>query len=251
MSESTLAALADNISILLVHTSHPGNIGAAARAMKTMNLEHLILVCPKSYPHPEAVARAAGADDILHHCEVVGTLSEAIADAQLVIGTSARMRHLSWPQLSPRACGQKTVDYAKNQRVALVFGREKSGLSNDELQLCHYHVQIPCNPDYASLNLASAVQVLAYEINIAMQACLPLSEAMPYDVLATGDEVAGFQAHLASVLLKLDFLPKQPRQMLRRLHRLFNRAQLQTQEIHILRGILNTIDRMQPSNEEE
>ena len=173
MSHSKEAALADNIRIVLVHTSHPGNIGAAARAMKTMNLQHLVLVSPKCYPHPDAIARAAGADDILHHCEVVDTLSEAIADAQLVIGTSARMRHLSWPQLTPRECGQTAVRHAQDQDVAIVFGREKSGLSNDELQLCHYHVQIPCNPDYASLNLGAAVQVLAYEVKVAMQSVLP------------------------------------------------------------------------------
>ncbi|MCD6056171.1 MAG: methyltransferase, TrmH family, group 1 [Gammaproteobacteria bacterium] len=246
MKDQLLEKIRNNIDIVLVNTSHPGNIGAAARAMKTMNLQQLVLVAPVFYPHADATARAAGADDILYNCKVVNALSEAVADCQWVIGTSARHRHLPWPQLSPRECGEKTVSEAiQGRRIALVFGREKTGLSNEELQLCHYHVQIPSNPDYSSLNLASAVQVLAYEINMTLHAMQSTEKPVIKTHLpATGEEMASFYEHLERVLLKLEVLdPKQPRQLLRRLHRLFNRAQLEREEIHILRGVLTAVER--------
>lgn len=237
---------ADRIRIVLVDTSHPGNIGAAARAIKTMNLAHLVLVSPKLYPHSDATARAAGADDILHHCEVVDSLAEAIADCQLVIGTSARMRTLAWPQLTPRECGEKVASDAINSEIAIVFGREKSGLSNEELQLCHYHVHIPCNPDYQSLNLAAAVQVLTYEINVALLNLYGESscdvESAPADPKATSADMMHFYQHLTHALTVADFLEnKQTEQLMRRLHRLFNRAQLSKQEVQILSGIFKAI----------
>ncbi len=237
----------DNIRIVLVNTSHPGNIGAAARAMKTMCLQHLVLVSPKVYPHADATARAAGADDVLHHCEVVDSLADAIADCQLVVGTSARQRSLAWPQLTPRDCAMTAVERAaQGNEVAIVFGREKSGLTNEELQCCHYHVQIPCNSEYQSLNLAAAVQVLTYEVQVALLALSTQQtlSSTTMQSLATAADMAHFQQLLTDTLHQTDFLKnKQPQQLLRRLHRLFNRAQLDKQEVQILSGIFKAIQR--------
>ena len=161
--ESRLARL----RIVLVGAQHPGNIGAAARAMKVMGLHDLALVAPERYPDPEAQARASGADDVLDAARVYGTLEEAIGDCTLAIGASARRRHMHWPLVDARSAAARAIELARDQNVALVFGRERSGLENAELDLCQLHLQVPTNPAYRSLNLAAAVQVVAYELRMA------------------------------------------------------------------------------------
>src|SRR5690554_4650161 len=157
----------DNLRIVLVNTTHPGNIGGAARAMKNMGLSRLYLVAPKEYPSDKATWRSAGALDVLDNAVVVDTLDEAIAGCGLVVGTSARERRIPWPLLDPRECGTNVVSEAEQHEVALVFGREDRGLTNEELHKCNYHMHIPANPDYSSLNLATAVQVITYEVRMA------------------------------------------------------------------------------------
>lgn len=238
----------ENIRVVLVCTSHPGNIGGAARAMKNMGLSRLVLVDPADFPSPEASARASGADDVLAGAQVVATLEEALVGCTLVVGTSARSRSLPWPMLDPRECGSEVVKRAgQGEQVALVFGREHAGLTNDELQRCHYHVHIPSNPDFSSLNLAAAVQVLAYETRTAWLATD--GQAVQHDkgeantasteALATMDEMELFYGHLESTLVDIGFLdPIKPRHLMSRLRRLFGRSAVNRSEMSILRGIL-------------
>ena len=235
---------ADNIRIVLVNTSHPGNIGAAARAMKNMSLTRLTLVAPEEFPSGVAVGRAASAVDILEKASVVDTLQEAIADCSLVVGTSARSRSIPWPMLNPRECGEKIVQEAGQHPVALVFGREDSGLNNDELQLCHFHVQIPANENYSSLNLAAAVMVLSYEIYSAYltQQEQPQDAPVWDQELSTAAQMEHFYGHLEDVLVDLDFHdPENPRQLMQRLRRLYGRIRIDAMEMNILRGILTHI----------
>ncbi|PWB34867.1 tRNA (cytosine(32)/uridine(32)-2'-O)-methyltransferase TrmJ [Pseudomonas sp. SDI] len=237
-----------NIRVVLVNTSHPGNIGGAARAMKNMGLSRLALVDPLHFPSPEAAARASGADDVLAGAQVVASLEEALVGCTLVVGTSARDRRLPWPMLDPRECGAKTVEQAAGGcEVALVFGREHSGLTNEELQRCHYHVHIPSNPDFSSLNLGAAVQVLAYEVRMAwlgqqeQSAGLEKTEVVPArtEELATMDEMEGFYGHLEQALVEIGFLdPANPRHLMSRLRRLYGRSSVNRSEMSILRGIL-------------
>lgn len=239
----------DQIRIILVNTSHPGNIGSAARAMKTMGLSELVLVSPLDYPHPKAQEMASGAGDILQSARVVETLADAIADCTLVIGASARSRAIPWPMLSPRQMAEKLRSEAPAGTTAIVFGREQSGLNNDELQQCHYHVQIPANPDYSSLNLAAAVQVLAYELRVAS-----LQEDVSADVwdyrLATVDEMEKFFIHLQSVLVAIEFLKlSAPRKLMTRMRRLFLRARPDAMEMNMLRGMLTAIEETIGSNQ--
>lgn len=238
-----------NIRIVLVETSHPGNIGAAARAMKTMGLTQLCLVSPVDYPCAEATARASGADDVLAAARVVDSLEEALAGCRLVIASSARRRTRRWPPLGTREAATRAVTEAGQGEVALVFGRERTGLTNDELDHAHYLVTIPANPDYSSLNLAAAVQVLAYELRMAH---LALTEQMPValesdepgEAPASAEDVERFFVHLQETLVALDFLdPENPRHLMRRLRRLFNRVRLSDNEINILRGILTAASR--------
>src|SRR3990167_617643 len=161
------AFMLDQIRIVLINTSHPGNIGSVARAMKTMGLVQLYLVSPLQYPHHKANEMAVGATDILEQAVVVETLDEAIADCALVVGTSARMRTIPWPLLTPREMAEKIKCEPKTSTIAILFGCEQSGLNNDALQRCHYHIHIPANPDYSSLNLAAAVQIIAYELRLS------------------------------------------------------------------------------------
>lgn len=225
------------IRIVLVNTSHPGNIGAAARAMKNMGLEDLCLVAPQSFPSAEATARASGADDLLARARRVDTLEEAIADATLVIGASARSRTLPMAALDPRECAELVAQQPERGRTAIVFGRERTGLTNDELDRCHFLVRIPTNPEYPSLNLAAAVQVLAYELRMAVRQSSG-SAAARYR-LATSDEMERFYQHLEETLIAIDFLDAEnPRQLMRRLRRLFGRARPNENEVNILRGIL-------------
>lgn len=232
-----------NIRIVLVHTSHPGNIGATARAMKTMGLSQLCLVTPKLFPHVNANEMASGALDVLGQAKIVKTLDEAIADCQLVIGTSVRLRTIPWPMLSPREFAEKAASESQATKIAVVFGREQSGLTNEELHLCHYHLSIPSNPDYGSLNIAAAVQVVAYELRMASGMVKP--DTVWEDELVSAHDMRGFYEQLERVLVQIDFLnPKVPRQLMPRLQRLFNRARLERMELNILRGILSAVERV-------
>nr|MCY4270756.1 tRNA (cytosine(32)/uridine(32)-2'-O)-methyltransferase TrmJ [Gammaproteobacteria bacterium]MCY4296990.1 tRNA (cytosine(32)/uridine(32)-2'-O)-methyltransferase TrmJ [Gammaproteobacteria bacterium] len=235
-----------NISVVLVNTSHPGNIGASARAMKNMGLSKLALVGPKEFPSGVAIGRAASAVEILSRARVVDSLAEAVADCGLVIGASARSRRITWPLLTPAECGRRAVAEAGKHPVALVFGREDTGLSNEELQLCHYHVRIPANPEYPSLNLAAAVMVVCYELRRAVEAGGTGDETLERQwdqPLATADDLERFYGHLEQVLVALDFHdPENPRQLMQRLRRLFGRIRIDTMEMNILRGMLGHIE---------
>jgi len=229
------------VRIVLVETSHPGNIGAAARAMKTMALDRLWLVNPLAFPSAEASARATGAADLLHGAIVCRSLAEALAGCGYVVGASARQRSLPWPLMTPRECGSKVVAEARSGEVAVVFGPEQSGLSNDHLKLCNTLVQIPTNPDFSSLNLAMAVQVIGYEIMVARGGEDRLENARETP-LATADEMELFFDHLQRVLVEADFLnPANPKHLMLRLRRLFARAEPDSNEIAILRGILSAL----------
>ena len=236
-----------NIRIVLVNTTHPGNIGGAARAMKNMWLAELYLVQPREYPAPRAVWRAAGARDVLAAATIVESVDEAIADCSLVVGTSARERRIPWPLLNPRECGEQIYSEAASHKTALLFGREDRGLTNDELQKCHYHVHIPSNPDYSSLNLATAVQVLAYEVRMASladeQGNLPSITDWDQPPVTAGD-LEFFHEHLASTMAELQFYdPENPKQLLTRMRRLFNRVRMDQMEVSILRGLLSAVQR--------
>ncbi len=235
----------ENIRVVLVGTSHPGNIGGAARAMKNMGLSRLVLVDPQDFPSDEAVARASGASDILESAQVVATLEEALVGCRLVMGTSARNRHIPWPMLEPRECGVAACEQAgQGAQVALVFGREYAGLTNEELQRCHFHVHIPSDPAFSSLNLAAAVQVLAYEVRLGWLAAqgLPLKfEAVVEagDEPVTADELESYFVHLEQALVQIGFLdPLKPRHLMSRLRRLYGRSAVTKLEVNILRGIL-------------
>ena len=239
-----------HIKIVLVETTHPGNIGAVARAMKNMSLAHLCLVSPKTFPCAEATSRAAGSDDILANAQVCSTLQEAIADCQLVIGSSARCRTISWPELSPRECAEKVVANEPRQKVAILFGRENSGLKNHEMDLCHYLLRIPCNSQYSSLNIAAAVQVVCYELFVATGSQPPPlvgdKDASP---LASAAQMESFYQHLYQALCDIGFIsqPEKSKSIMRRLRRIYNRIQLDTKELDILRGIL----RMSQDNQKD
>ncbi len=243
-----------NIRVVLVHTTHPGNIGATARAMKTMGLKHLYLVAPESFPHAAATARAAGADDILDNAVVKSTVSEAIEDCQLIIGASARLRTLSLPLLDPKQCAECLVDTKKQwDEAAILFGTESAGLSNEDLMKCHYHLYVPTVPEFFSLNLASAVQIVTYEVRMAFLRLRALegemieAEMTPKhldDQLASRKDMERFYEHLERILAHLAFLkPPHTQQVMHRIQRLFNRAQLETRELNILRGIFTAIER--------
>ncbi|AJJ61480.1 tRNA (cytosine(32)/uridine(32)-2'-O)-methyltransferase TrmJ [Yersinia aldovae] len=236
-----------NIRIVLVETSHTGNMGSTARAMKTMGLTNLYLVNPLVKPDSQAIALSAGASDVIGNATIVDTLDEALAGCSLVIGTSARSRTLPWPMLEPRECGVRSAQEAEHAPVALVFGRERVGLTNDELQKCHYHVAIPANPEYSSLNLAMAVQIIAYEVRVAFlerqQAVVPVieKEEAPYPLV---DDLERFYLHLEQVLSHTGFIRQaHPGQIMSKLRRLFTRARPEVQELNILRGMLTSIEK--------
>ncbi len=228
--------------IVLVGTTHPGNIGAVARAMKNMGLADLALVNPRYFPDKEATARASGAEDLLENATVVDTLAEAIADCVYVAGASARSRAINWPCLDARDCAARLLDQGRKGPVAAVFGPEKSGLSNSDLDHCDTLLTIPTNPDFSSLNLAMAVQVVTYELRLAQAVRLPEYEADA--PVATSREMENFYEHLERVLTALQFLdPDNPRHLMRRLRRLFIRARPDQNEVNILRGILSATER--------
>jgi tRNA (cytidine32/uridine32-2'-O)-methyltransferase len=230
---------ANRIRFVLVEPTHPGNIGAVARAMKTMGLTRLHLVKPRCNLDAEAIARAVGADDLLAAAPIHQTLPDALAGCRLVIGTSARLRHLDWPQLHPRACGQRLVAESALGEVALILGRESSGLTNEELSRCQFLAHIPTNPGFSSLNLAAAAQVFAYEVFNALNAGatdLAQEDTDP----APAEALEGLHTHLAQALVDLGFsYPEQSRRLLQRLRRLFSRARPDRVEVNILRGILS------------
>jgi tRNA/rRNA methyltransferase len=238
--------LLNNFRIVLCQTSHPGNIGAAARAMKTMGLSQLYLVQPKKFPHVEADAMACGAVDLLANAQVCATLEEALTGCAFAIGLSARKRQLSHELVSARQAAAQTAEIAGTQPVALVFGTEMSGLSNAELDLCQLLAMIPTNADFSSLNVAAAVQVMSYEVRMALldESAEQLNTANP---LATNDDVEGFYKHLEETLVKIGFLnPAEPKRLMQRVRRIYARARLEKEEVNILRGILKLTQQPRP-----
>jgi len=237
------------IRIVLIETSHPGNIGAVARAMKNMCIEELYLVNPQEYPSSVATARASGADDVLANAVVCADLEEAIADCQLVVGASARLRSINWPELNPRQCANLVKETPESDSVAILFGREDSGLTNAELDKCQYLVHIPTNVEYSSLNIAAAVQVICYELFVAH---IGISEVVPSLVQSEGDEVGkrasakeleGMFEHMEATLTEIGFLkPPSCQKLMRRLRRLYNRAGLDSTDINILRGVMSAAE---------
>ena len=247
--ESPLAGITDvagRIRIVLVGTQHPGNIGSAARAMKTMGLSRLVLVAPEKPPNAESHALAAGADDVLAGAMTVPTLADAIADCRHVLGCTARSRRVQLEELDPRAAATRTVEAAgAGAETALVFGRERTGLDNGELQLCHAAVHIPADPGYSSLNLAAAVQVLAYELRMAWLQRAPEAPAPPRDPPATHAQMEGLFGQLAQTLDEIDFHKgRAPQSALRKFRRLFLRSGLDEREVRLLRGMLADAQRM-------
>ena len=232
-----------NARVVLIHTSHPGNIGSVARAMKNMGLSDLCLVAPKMFPHERAGWRAASAGDVLENATIVDTFEEAIADCGLVVGTSARGRRIPWPLVNPRVCAEKIYPELQSHPVALVFGREDRGLTNDELQRCNLHVNIPASEDYTSLNLGMAVQVITYELRMThLSGSLSDDPMLEWDTkFATMDDIERFFVHLEETLIDMRFLkPEAPKQLMTRLRRLFSRTRMDDLEVKMLRGVLTS-----------
>lgn len=247
MNEPLVAAtFLDNIFIILVGTTHPGNIGAAARAMKTMGLKHLRLVQPQHFPSLEATARASGADDLLAHAEIFDRFEDSLQGCRLVFGSSARQRSIRWSTLHPRQCATQALE--SQDKVAIVFGREHSGLTNDELDHCHYMLQIPTDAHFSSLNLAAAVQVVSYELRCRADELCHKPLAPRDEMPVSAEQMQLFYLHLEQTLIDIEFLdPEKPRRLMRRLQRLFNRAQPVTSEMNLLRGILTAAQKRKPS----
>lgn len=260
VDNAVVSAHLSHVRIVMVNTTLPANIGSALRAMKTMGLSKLVLVAPKTYPHPDINALAAGAADLIDQIEIVARLEDAIQDCQLVFGTSARSRTIPWPLLDARPAAEKSL-YAvvkQQQEIAIVFGREDRGLTNEELAMANYHVTIPVNDDYGVLNVAQAIQVICYEMRMAalqlieqpqdVQATMQVTESqsMQWDEpLVTHDQMQQFYPHLEKMLAEIEFMdPKNPRLLPLRLRRLFGRIQLDTMEYHLLRGIFTRVQAM-------
>lgn len=249
--ETPLESRADTLRIVLVGTQHPGNIGSAARAMKTMGLSRLVLVAPEKAPDRDTQAMAAGADDLVEAAPVFATLAEAVADCRWVLGCTARSRRIQLEPLHPREAARRALAATASGPVALVFGRERTGLDNDELQLCHAAVHIPSDPAFSSLNLAAAVQVLSYELRCVLlgDAGNPEPESMrtapPSEGAASHAEVEGFFAQLADTLEQIDFHKgRAPDSAMRKLRRLYLRANLDSADVRLLRGVLADAQRM-------
>ncbi len=237
--DSSVESRLARVRVVLINTTHPGNIGAAARAMKVMGLSSLHLVTPKIFPNAEATAMASGADDLLQTARVHDSLESALTGCSLVLGTSARLRSLPMPMLDARRASEQALQEVDSHHVAILFGRERYGLINEEMQRCQYLVNIPSNPAYSSLNLAQAVQIIAYELRVAAMGGAGVS-VPPLDWEPVDDsQMEGLFEHLEQTLLDIRFLnPRQPRKLMMRLRRLFNRARPDQNEINILRGIL-------------
>ena len=257
---ATVAARLSHVRIVMVNTTLPANIGSALRAMKTMGLNKLVLVAPKTYPHPDIDALAAGATDLIEQIEVVEQLEDAIADCHLVFGTSARSRTIPWPLLDARPAAVKSLNAVAQygQNIAIIFGREDRGLTNEELALANYHVTIPVNEEYGVLNVAQAIQVICYEMRMAAidivgkiadpEATMQVtdSEVMQWDEpLVNHEQMQQFYPHLEKMLAEIEFMdPKNPRLLPLRLRRLFGRIQLDRMEYHLLRGIFSRVQAM-------
>ena len=226
------------VRIVLIDPSHPGNIGSVARAMKNMALADLVLVRPRSFPHAEASALAAGADDILAAARIVGSVPEAISDCAFIAGTTSRPRSYYWEFTTPREVADRIVSLPSENRVAILFGSERYGLATEDLNHCNVLVRIPANPEYCSLNLAMSVQLIAYEIFMARER--PHSHTQLEMPLAPSGDIEHFYAHLNQVLNEIDFEDRTGH-LMERLRRLFNRAQLDRNELNILRGILSAV----------
>lgn len=249
-----------NIRIVLVETSHPGNIGAVARAMKNMCLQSLYLVRPKQYPDSHAMARSSGAIDVLNNAVVCDSLSEALSDCRLVIAASARSRSISWPSTTAPEAAQKLINGGMQAPVALVFGREDRGLNNEELDLCNFMVQLPANPEFSSLNIAAAVQVFSYEVRKTFLAEQALQQ--PCSSLASQSTELGMEDrpassinlkrlfdHLETTLVQVDFMPAhRTRTLMRKLMRFFHKSQVTEEEVSIFRGILTELQRLSTIN---
>jgi len=227
----------DNVRVVLSHTTHPGNIGAAARAMQTMGLRYLYLVNPRHFPDAQATAMAAGADDVLQHATVCGSVDEALQGVVFTVAMTARLRDISIEVKSPREAISQVLQEAVSHPVALLFGTEMSGLTNEEMGKAHLGVNIPTNPDFSSLNVAAAVQIMVYELALAAQSFAPaVCEIQP----APHERVEGLYAHLERTLIEIGFFTTQnPARLMQRLRRLFSRTRLEDEEINILRGILS------------
>ncbi|KAE9541444.1 tRNA (cytosine(32)/uridine(32)-2'-O)-methyltransferase TrmJ [Ursidibacter maritimus] len=242
--------LLKQIQIVLVETSHSGNIGSTARAMKTMGLSHLRLVSPKQSIDEQAVALSAGAKDVLEQAQIFNRFDDAIADCQLIVGTSARLRHLQSSLIEPRACGELAMQRAKQGKVAIVFGRERVGLTNEELLKCHYHLNVPTNAEYGSLNLAMAVQLVSYEIRMAWlnltknmqndQQNLPLTENTNISY-PSAESLAHFFNHTERLYRELGFIRNDA--VMLKLRRLYQRCELETAELNLLRGMLTAVEK--------
>ncbi len=233
----------NSVKIVLVGTTHPGNIGAAARAMKNMGIKNLSLVQPKEFPSDVAIYRSKAAKDILEHAQVFNNLEEAIFDCELVIGTSARGRKVPWPILNPKEAAEEVSRSSSHHNIAIIFGREDRGLTNEELGLCNLHVNIPTDPDYSSLNLAQAVQILVYEIR---QAILDEQEDKNYwDVeLANNDQTELLINHMDELMQQVEFYDvDNPRKLLLRVRRFFKRSRIDVMETNIFRGLFATIQK--------
>jgi tRNA/rRNA methyltransferase len=230
-----------NVRVVLCETSHPGNIGAAARAMKTMGLSRLHLVNPQRYPDPEAVWRASRAADVLDGAKVETSLDAALQECAFAIACTARPRDVAVSAMYAREAAARAIEIAGTQPVALVFGNETSGLTTEDVNKCNVVASIPANPEYSSLNLGAAVQVFAYELRIAALGPAP---AEPVPERATHEQVEGFYAHLEHAMGETGFLnPEQPRKLMPKLRRLFARAELEPVEVNILRGILTAMSK--------
>ena len=250
MTQQANPQLLKNIRIVMVNTSHPGNIGAAARAMKNMGLSKLYLVEPKDYPSLEAISRSVGAVDILDDAVVVKDLNEAISGCAWVAGTSARLRTIEWPILEPRECVQKALDHIGQggivqEEIAVVFGNETSGLTNEQMERCNVLLHIPTNPQFSSLNIAAAVQVVCYEFRQALihdKTISPRGSKHRYDNMANASQLEGMFGHIRDALEQLGFFgTKNPDVMMRRLKALFSRAETTRREVSIIRGICSAI----------
>ena len=240
-----MSATRNRIRFVLVRTSHPGNIGAAARAIRTMGFERLSLVAPHRFPHAEAVAMAAGALELLDDTVITPTLVDAVADCTLVLGCTARKRVVQLEELSPREAAARALAASAHGEVAIVFGNERTGLENDELMSCHAAVHIPSVEDFPSLNLAQAVQLLAYELRLALLDQTPAVVEEPREPLASIEELEHFFGHLAQMLDDIDFHKgRSPMTIMKRLRRLFLRTGLEQREVRILRGIFDDAQRM-------
>ena len=228
------------IRFILFEPTHPGNIGAAARAIKTMGFSELVLVSPGCEIDGVARARSSSARDVLESARIVWTLAEGVAGCGLVVGASARRRRLRWPELNPRECAAELAAVTQHKPAAIVFGSERAGLTNAEMELCNALVYIPSNPEYSSLNLAMAVQVIAYELRIALsdEAAPVLKTKPPANI----EDMEYFYSHLQAALLESGFLnPDRPGVLMQRLRRLFNRSRLDVRELKMLRGILTAL----------